>query len=134
MVASGTPEYAPADTEIERVFTLKEAVETFFPGGTWTVTSLRTEIRKGRLRPMRIAGKLCVTASSIREMLAQCRERPVLHVSTSGPDRAEVGTTSSSIVDENLALAAARMSANRLKSHSRVTSQRSTGHRKRAAR
>ena len=62
--------------DMEPLYTLKEAVEKYFPGGTITVAALRTEIRKGRLIPERIAGKFCVTESAIRRMRKLCREKP----------------------------------------------------------
>ena len=60
--------------ELERIYSLKEAVERFLPGGAWTVSSLRTEIRKGRLVAERIAGKLGVTESAVARMRELCRE------------------------------------------------------------
>ena len=59
-------------TVVEPHFTLKEAVARFFPGGTLTVTSLRTEIAKGRLLATKPAGKILVTESAIAEMLKSC--------------------------------------------------------------
>ena len=58
-------------SEIERLYTLKEAVEAFLPG--FTVSSLRTAIRHGHLVPLKFAGKFCVTEAAIREMLDKCR-------------------------------------------------------------
>ncbi|WP_072389091.1 hypothetical protein [Hyphomicrobium sp. CS1BSMeth3] len=60
--------------QFEPIYTLKQAVEKFFPGSFVTVTSLRTEIRKGHLIPRRIAGKFCVTESDMREMMERCLE------------------------------------------------------------
>ncbi len=57
---------------MEKVYPLKQAAALFLPG--WGVASLRTEIRKGRLRVHRIAGKFGVTESDIREMVEKCRE------------------------------------------------------------
>lgn len=57
---------------VERHYTLKEAVARFFPGGALTVTSLRTEINKGRLLATMPAGKILVTESAIAEMLKSC--------------------------------------------------------------
>ena len=39
-----------ANVIVEPHFTLKQAVDRFFPDGQLTVASLRGEIRKGRLR------------------------------------------------------------------------------------
>src|SRR5262245_27287196 len=58
---------------LEPVYTLKQAAQKFFPDGTLTVTSLRNEIRKGRLRATMPAGKLLVTESALVEMLEACR-------------------------------------------------------------
>ena len=74
---------------MEPVYSLAEAVDRFLPGGVWTVSSLRTEIRKGRLQVERIAGKFGVTESAIEEMRKLCRERQKAHGSTSGNGQAE---------------------------------------------
>lgn len=60
--------------QFEPIYTLKQAVEKFFPNSFVTVTSLRTEIRKGHLFPRRIAGKFCVTESDMRKMMERCLE------------------------------------------------------------
>lgn len=107
------------------VYTLSEAVERFL-GPAWSVASLRTEIRKGRLVPMRIAGKFAVTEADIAEMLQRCRENPRDHDCISGLGRVEAAPGSSSIEDASLAQAAARMTVKALKERSRGTSSRST--------
>jgi len=61
---------------VEPHYTLKEAVERFFPGGRISVRSLRTEIRKGRLRVTEVAGKFLVSESAIAEMLESCKLCP----------------------------------------------------------
>jgi hypothetical protein len=58
---------------LEPVYTLKQAVEKFFPDGPLTVASLRNEIRKGRLQATMPAGKLLVTERALAEMLERCR-------------------------------------------------------------
>ena len=63
-------------SKVERHYTLQEAIEHFFPGGYITVASLRTEIRKGRLRATEVAGKFLVSESAIAEMLERCRVLP----------------------------------------------------------
>jgi hypothetical protein len=55
--------------KVERHYTLQEAIEHFFPGGYITGASLRTEIRKGRLRATEVAGKLLVSESAIARCL-----------------------------------------------------------------
>jgi hypothetical protein len=61
---------------VEPVFTLKQAVEKFFPNGPLTVASLRHEIRKGRLQATMPAGKLLITERALVEMLERCRVQP----------------------------------------------------------
>ena len=75
----------------DRPYPLARAVELFL-GPPWTVSSLRTEIRKGRLVAERIAGKLAVTEAAIQEMRVRCQEKPKGPGSTSdarehGPGR-----------------------------------------------
>ena len=59
-------------SNVEPHYTLKEAVERFFPGGHITVRSLRTEIKKGRLHVTEVAGKFLVSESAIARMLEAC--------------------------------------------------------------
>ncbi|HZO56741.1 MAG TPA: hypothetical protein VFB63_28785, partial [Bryobacteraceae bacterium] len=61
---------------LEPHYTLAEAVALFFPRGPLTVSSLRSEIRKGRLRATKPAGKLLVTETDLSEMLQACRVPP----------------------------------------------------------
>ena len=71
----------------DRPYPVAVAVELFL-GPPWTVSSLRTEIHKGRLEAERIAGKLAVTEAAIGEMRARCREKPKAQGSTSDtPER-----------------------------------------------
>jgi len=58
--------------KLEPRYSLKQAIEKFFPNGPLTAASLRTEIRKGPLRPTRVAGKDLVTEADIAEMLERC--------------------------------------------------------------
>ena len=63
----------PAEpTPFEPRYSLEEAAAKFFPGGQITKKSLRTEIRKGRLRAESIAAKYVVTERAIREMCEAC--------------------------------------------------------------
>src|SRR5215468_10017807 len=66
------PSEAGKLVRLEPRFSLKQAIEKFFPNGPLRVASLRTEIRKGRLRPTRVAGKDLVTEADIAEMLERC--------------------------------------------------------------
>ena len=58
---------------VEPHYTLRQAVEKFFPTGPLTAASLRNEIKKGRLHAVMPAGKLLVTETAIAEMLVLCR-------------------------------------------------------------
>ena len=69
---------------VEPHYSLAEAVARFFPHGPLTVSSLRTEIRKGRLRVALVAGKYLVSESAIREMLEKCRVTEKLPACSSG--------------------------------------------------
>jgi hypothetical protein len=60
---------------LERRYTLKQAFAKFFPDGPITVSSLRTEIQKGRLEYERIAGRICVTQADVAKTLERCREQ-----------------------------------------------------------
>lgn len=93
-------------------YTLEEAARKFFPNGHWTVSSLRTEIRKGRLRPLRIAGTFDLTESAIREW---CQESPKVHVSGSTGLQDIQPHGSSSIRESKLAQDAARLTNEKLK-------------------
>jgi hypothetical protein len=93
---------------VERHYTLKQAAEKFFPNGPLTATSLRNEIKKGRLHAVMPAGKLLVTETAIAEMLASCRvQNHPDSISKSRSHRASILGTSET--ERNaLALAAAR--------------------------
>lgn len=41
-----------------------------------TARALRTEIAKGRLQPVRIAGKIFLTSEALQSMIDQCRDQP----------------------------------------------------------
>ena len=79
---------------VEPHYTLKEAIERFFPGGQLTVRSLRTEIRKGHLRAAVVAGKFLVSETAIHEMLEACVCRVSVNilVSTSKDEIRRVAT------------------------------------------
>ena len=115
--------------DIEPVYSLQEAV-TKVLRGRWTVASLRTEIRKGRLRPTRIAGKLGVTDSALGEMLKLCQDAPKVQGSTS--ERAPAASPSglSETDQTKLALDAARATAKALKRGSVNISRKNTRHQK----
>jgi len=99
------------ETILERRYTLKQAVAKFYPDGPITVSSLRTEIRKGRLEIERIAGRICVTQADIAKMLERCREEgPAVEARAANDTRA---------ADLRIALAAARATCERLKASGR---------------
>jgi hypothetical protein len=94
---------------VEPVYTLKQAVEKFFPDGPLTVASLRHEIRKGRLQATMPAGKLLITERALVEMLERCRvqpSNPILPASELRP-----GPLSGSSETERIARAQAAASA-----------------------
>ena len=61
---------SPAEWDPDEPMTLTEAVAVFFPEGPLSVASLRTEIRKGRLRASKVAGRLFVTPADLRSLFA----------------------------------------------------------------
>jgi hypothetical protein len=115
-----------------RPFPLARAVELFL-GPPWKVSSLRTEIRKGRLEAVRIAGKLAVTERAIKDMIVRCREKRKDrgYTSESGSiGRASIG--SSETVDTKKAQDALLTTLRELSRPSPATSPRSTRRRKQA--
>ena len=127
------------DPEPESRYTLKEAAERFFPGGTMTVSGLRTEHRKKRLRIERVAGKDYVTASAISDMLKacvvqpkeddQCRVRESRPASISAPDPEPLHTGSSSTERKSLAQERLHLTLQKLKKPSGTTSSNGTSRR-----
>jgi hypothetical protein len=118
----------PTD-RVEPHFTLREAVEHFFPGGHVTVRSLRTEIKKGRLSVTEVAGKFLVSERAIAEMLEKCRcpveAKP--HASISACGNIHANTSGRSETERlGLARAAASTILNARKKLSPITSPRST--------
>jgi hypothetical protein len=114
----------------ERLYTLKEAQAKFLPG--WSISALRTEIRRGRLVAERIAGKLGVTEQAIGEMRQLCREKPKVPVCTYVVEKAEHQCGSSSTEESRLSLAAAKATIRELKQSLRATSRKNTSRRKNA--
>lgn len=116
--------------ELEPVYSLKEAVAKVLKG-RWTVASLRTEIRKGRLRPTRIAGKLGVTDSALGDMLKLCQDEPRARAFTlDRPDSNAVPSGSLSTEEKKLALDAAKQTAKALRTRSLSISHENTNRRK----
>jgi hypothetical protein len=110
-------------------YSLKQAVERFFPNGPLTVGSLRTEIKRGRLQVSRVAGKFLVTEAAIAEMLEACEECQIPEkppVSTSDAVTADRRPGSSSTERLKLAQAAAHSIATELKKRSPSILRKST--------
>ena len=58
----------PEQWATDEVMTLAEYAAVFWPAGPVTVSSLRTEIAKGRLTPARVRGLLWITPASVRAL------------------------------------------------------------------
>lgn len=96
----------------------------------YKLSELRTERRKGRLKVMRIAGKLRSTDSAIREMRRLCLEELKAPDCTSGepgPTRSQPG--SSSTGDVKRAQDALQATVRALKKRSPTTSPTNTSRR-----
>lgn len=106
---------------------LSEAVRLFFPHGGATVSSLRTEARKGRLALERIAGKDFVTLRAIQDMRAKCRTVASQPASISGKEGAGPTPGSSSTERMKQAQAALEPICKALKSSSPSGSPRTRG-------
>jgi hypothetical protein len=108
---------------------LAVAAEIAYPDGSMTATGLRREAARGKLAIERVAGKDYTTLAAIDEMRTLCRVKLKAHVSGSSqespqPKREPRGKLSGSSKTERggLALDAARMTAERLKKGSQLTS------------
>lgn len=111
----------------DRLLTLAQAIEIFYPDGPLTIASLRTEIKKGGLTAERIAGKIFVTPRGLTEMRIKCREQPNRHGSTSGNGRAgNLNGLSSTQEAMNKAQAAAQVKNEERKRRLKDTSPAST--------
>ena len=100
----------------------------------YTVAELRTERRKGRLKVMRIAGKLRSTDSAIREMRRLCQEEQKALDSISGPPApTEPPSGSSSTEERKQARDAANATLRALKERLRPTSPTNTSRQKHTA-
>jgi hypothetical protein len=120
----------PADWDDEDPLTLDEAVAVFFPDGPLTVSSLRTEIRKGNLRAAKVAGRFFVTPAALRSLFdlrawVGGRKEPGSTCgpggSTRGADDPSPPSTSSAMDRKTSARVAALSALQMLKSHSRDT-------------
>lgn len=113
---------------LEAYFTLAEAAQRFFPAGTVTQRSLRTEVMKGRLRVTRIAGKDFVSESAIRAMLEACTcpARAKAQDSISGDIDTAPTSGSSSMARAKSAQTAARTTLQELSERLKATSRENT--------
>ena len=103
---------------VEPHYSLEDAAARFFPGGIITKRSLQTEIDKGRLRAVKLAGKYVVSESAIRELIegaTSCPDQPSPRVSTSAPRRDARPRGSSFTADANTAQDAVRATLRALK-------------------
>lgn len=107
--------------------TLAQAVEQCFPLGGVTVSTLRTEARKGRLVTERIAGKDFVTRRAIDEMRARCREQGSRPVSKSAPKQTDERSGSSETDNGIDAQAALRLRLSKPSRLSANTSRTASG-------
>jgi hypothetical protein len=84
-------------------------------------TTLRTEIRKGRLRPARVAGKFYVTPAQIKELFRPCPAEPKAPASTSDKDAPGAIPSGSSVTERLRSARAAALASNRRPSGSSGT-------------
>jgi hypothetical protein len=76
----------PALWAQDEPMTLQEYIAAFYPNGPLTVTSLRTEIHKGRLPISTVAGKHFVTPAAVAALFRpqSCHDKPKGRGSISG--------------------------------------------------
>lgn len=118
-------------TEIEPRMKLATALRVCFTGDdVWTVSALRTEIRKGTLQCERVAGKIVVTKTAIREMLVKCRDQQKGQGSISEDVQAATESGLSETDQARLAQDAALATVQALKKRSANTSPKNTSRRK----
>lgn len=120
----------------QRPYTVPEEHEPDFPLAElairhgYTLAMLRTEHRKGRLKVMRIAGKLRSTDSAIREMRRLCLEEQKAPDSLSAaPAPTAAPSGSSSTEEKKQAQDALRATVRELTKRSQDTSPKNTNRR-----
>ena len=113
---------ANAVTSLPELLSLRDAADRV----RLPVSALRTEIRKGRLTPIVVAGKFYLTEGLISEFIASCHE-PRGRGSISDPEKDDQESGSSETRELKLAQSAARATVAELKKNLRPTSPRSTG-------
>lgn len=77
----------PNQWAADEPLTLSEAIALFWPEGPITISSLRTEIRNGRLTPGLVAGRFYVTPAQLRDLFRPipCQDRQRDQDSTFAP-------------------------------------------------
>lgn len=123
---------SPEARPVEPHYSLEDAAARFFPGGTITKRSLQTEIDKGRLRAVKLAGKYVVSEGAIREMIEKatsCQDQQNLPGSTSVRRRVVQPSGSSCTVDANSAQDAVKATLQALKKRCANTSAKPMSHR-----
>lgn len=120
---------SPVDWADDDPMTLVEAIAVFFPDGLLTVSSLRTEIANGRLATAKVAGRYYVTPANLKALFEprvlpcpESQKAPAFTFARPGPTGGPKPSTSSGMVEQKSALAAARMSLQALKRPSGNTS------------
>ena len=76
---------SPADWADDASMTLAEAAAVFGSDYPLTVSTLRTEIRRGRLTYAEVAGTFFVTPAAIRALFQPCLAKPKAPASTYAP-------------------------------------------------
>ncbi len=85
-----------------------------------TAASVKSEIRSGRLKAIKFAGKLCIHEKDLRERLS-CHDAVAdqdLFRSSPAPIRSATGTSSGEKTDASAAVARASLAAKRLRKNS----------------
>ena len=108
----------------ERLMTLGEAAKSLH--GSMTASTLRTEAARGRLRVVKIGGKLYTRATDLVAMVNSCRVEPKAPDCILEAERAAIASGSSSTGAMSTAQAAARATVQELKERLGGTSKRST--------
>lgn len=104
---------SPADWDDDDPMTLVEAVEVFGRRYPAKVSTLRSEIHRGRLTASYVGGAYWVTPASLKALF-QCPVKPKAHGSTSGravPTPAQGGLSLTAGLSETERLSVARAAA-----------------------
>lgn len=79
---------------IERRYTLKQAVDTFFPGARLSKRGLSAAVRGGKLRAEMVCGQYLVTESAIADYLRACTHVPATKEQPCHDQKSRRGSTS----------------------------------------